>query len=1702
MRGARVLTSLILLVGDLAQGAPQDRGGAPRHLDTGVRCPFPGVQFMLRVSSLPLGWTLSYQAPYSAATTLEDISPSTGESQQPGDYDCLLLGAKKSAADVPLQVAAIGSRLLFETTSHFWDNDVYWYSVNGSSAGFSGSSDLLLRPGDRAPYNGATRLSWHIGNGRGGYRAGRQENLDWNNTWQKVVMHGPQGVFCEERVCGPDEVLRFQLLLSHCSGRSCTPAECCEKRGLCRGFQCPSNYFPRLTMPDMCTNATCQTSECCTPAPHCPSTLQCPTNQIPKVHGHLVVCSSRECNVAECCEAAPLCTTGACAAGQVLRRPIPLCRTANCSSDVCCRAAGRCDAAVCQDTTLSLRKSTLPPFCEEAECRVHECCELEPPKGSIQWATLNDVDLDDGFLGGNITWAAPPADIVATHFEVHLCTLPHEPNGCSALGRVARGANLFALPAQTPFAPWLVVGTCNEAGCNASRPFAVRDASLNVAGVAFEDFDLDAGEVGGALEWTDLWSNQSSAEALVCDGEGRSLGVRSGTTTVPAAFFINNAWLLQDTVEDAVFVAVLDHDFLLAGEVQVFPIGGGSSESAALEQFLLDILHGTTVLLACSGSAVLGLRGGARAVISMFGAEHLGSLQEAVSFVLIGTKGASWRAVESWAAAGSGVQAVAELSCPIAHLAVYTARADGMQTRYLGAAAPGKYKFLVPDSTPFEENGTFALRISSWLAEQVRAVPLWNASDVAAVVEHATFTPSVDPPDALELSGDVTWQVTPGVAPVLAYRVYLTGDKGDSMQLGADIVADWRHVYALRVPPGTPRGNFSEIAIFALSRLALQSKPSAELPVGPHPGMLALQIAVVATASALGAARVVSAVQAVEAAGKMAVETDLQGLERCATRMETLKPQPVTITGTFTSSVGDSVTISGVGEPPYFREFVSPFLPGCMHHHHKTVMLRQSGSLESIPLHRHKACENVWHGATWVLKKISNSAIILQGSNQERLLLYRRPPRYSCVRGRVRTILRLYAPLLVLAGVSAVVLGLEYWAFGAMLLGVAVFCSLIVVVASRCTCIMRFQRFVHSIPPAAIRAPFWRCLEMLVGLMPCVPAFMAGTLLGWITGFLVVLGALAKARDADLLASLLELVGGACVAVMCFLVRLGAEGVNSSSSTFGGEEALLAVTLTAGLLCVKGVDDWMASIWALYLTYTLPHDRLMVSAERTAEATGLGVSDALVLEAFALGSVEDYMQGRLSAAFQKAAIEVSRHGKGVASLVLEELFSHGSGWLRVTGGLRKHLSGIIDTAEGLAAAEAVTHGFVDEFARAVIRKQLQESLSGLETSLKQLLTGPLGVKTLLHSRDSAAAIVNAVSRLEVHADAVEGCLGLHTVAGHLARAEFLAVLAARVGFIAEEVSEEIKNSHLSSVDLCMAKQRLAELCDLAAHMTKTLRLFEGEDCIGYEGIVKDAVAQVRHLTDILHTAVDQLKQMPPHAEPRQRVPILQSLDTVAVIVEALLESQRRLSCLIPKSVEVEQQQRLDAVDDLKQRAPPAISQRKQQLQAAVDVLYLARTSVGLAKELAQELSMAAKALESVSTLLDAARGEAVEVLDAVVAASTRSAELSTGDVQHLRQKTTAFATARPVRALILLQGLSSEALQNTYRSLNRQLEVQLTASIGLPWKEAWATTACQDLSQWAFRPTSQAGSQQTQSGFPSRATSPDKQSLASIRHTR
>lgn len=134
------------------------------------------------------GCSVYYDQLYASHTKKSDVIHCNGAT--------IFAGALSSDSTVFLLGAFANSSIIRKGTclnERLESNGVCWYFKPDKSFGFLDcNSSLSQIPSDHGTTNSDSRLSWNIGNGLGGYRAGQFIELgSGNSTWRKLLYNCP-----------------------------------------------------------------------------------------------------------------------------------------------------------------------------------------------------------------------------------------------------------------------------------------------------------------------------------------------------------------------------------------------------------------------------------------------------------------------------------------------------------------------------------------------------------------------------------------------------------------------------------------------------------------------------------------------------------------------------------------------------------------------------------------------------------------------------------------------------------------------------------------------------------------------------------------------------------------------------------------------------------------------------------------------------------------------------------------------------------------------------------------------------------------------------------------------------------------------------------------------------------------------------------------------------------------------------------------------------------------------------------------------------------------------------------------------------------------------------------------------------------------------------------------------------------------------
>ena len=133
------------------------------------------------------GWTAHYDDDYDEETKTAELL------SVPGSAKFIFVGARDPEGKIT--IGAVGARdaVLQQTDDEQTrrDNEVEWYLTPEMSFGFApAGARISQNPADNSSSEGPKRLSWHIDEGGGGYRAGDHGHVsDMPTGWRKLVYY-------------------------------------------------------------------------------------------------------------------------------------------------------------------------------------------------------------------------------------------------------------------------------------------------------------------------------------------------------------------------------------------------------------------------------------------------------------------------------------------------------------------------------------------------------------------------------------------------------------------------------------------------------------------------------------------------------------------------------------------------------------------------------------------------------------------------------------------------------------------------------------------------------------------------------------------------------------------------------------------------------------------------------------------------------------------------------------------------------------------------------------------------------------------------------------------------------------------------------------------------------------------------------------------------------------------------------------------------------------------------------------------------------------------------------------------------------------------------------------------------------------------------------------------------------------------------
>jgi hypothetical protein len=147
-----------------------------------------GIMLNVPVSSLGQ-YILCMDVPFSDSTTQAKLAACSND---PSQY--VAVGAKLAGSSTLALVAVARANEAFaQHCDARLSNGAYWYNCVGQSFGFAASSSISLNSADTGSDQCGYRLSWHVDQNVGGYRAGCTTSLNLDSSYYKQIYILPAG---------------------------------------------------------------------------------------------------------------------------------------------------------------------------------------------------------------------------------------------------------------------------------------------------------------------------------------------------------------------------------------------------------------------------------------------------------------------------------------------------------------------------------------------------------------------------------------------------------------------------------------------------------------------------------------------------------------------------------------------------------------------------------------------------------------------------------------------------------------------------------------------------------------------------------------------------------------------------------------------------------------------------------------------------------------------------------------------------------------------------------------------------------------------------------------------------------------------------------------------------------------------------------------------------------------------------------------------------------------------------------------------------------------------------------------------------------------------------------------------------------------------------------------------------------------------
>lgn len=228
--------------------------------------------------------------------------------------------------------------------------------------------------------------------------------------------------------------------------------------------------------------------------------------------------------------------------------------------------------------------------------------ELLAPEGAVSGLSFTDIDIDEGKIGGTLTWTLPGDEAFVEDYVIYQGE--SATSKTTKLGEVSKGTTSFEIPEGTNHLAYLIVVARNVTGESSNNAsLSVNDNTGPVVlNAKFTDTDLSYMTIGGTLTWTLPASEDGITGYAIYAGNNATdketlLGeVAAGKTSfeVPEGTGYK-AYLLivskDNSGESKDFATVAIEDSFEYGGLYVLNSGNKGANNASLSYY--DLIAGT-----------------------------------------------------------------------------------------------------------------------------------------------------------------------------------------------------------------------------------------------------------------------------------------------------------------------------------------------------------------------------------------------------------------------------------------------------------------------------------------------------------------------------------------------------------------------------------------------------------------------------------------------------------------------------------------------------------------------------------------------------------------------------------------------------------------------------------------------------------------------------------------------------------------------------------------------------------------------------------------------------------------------------------------------------------------------------------------------------------------------------------------------------